>query len=51
MSIFFTPVEVEPLPKPDIEPYEIEKFHNDPFQPASILIESLSDHRKKVMLW
>ena len=51
MTEFFTPEEVQPKPVICAEEYEIEKYREDAFQPTLIKVESLSDHRRKIMQW
>lgn len=51
MTDFFTPIEVSNTNKAELEQYEIEKYHNDPFMPTLVRIESLGDHRRKIMQW
>lgn len=34
-----------------MEQYEITKYNTDPFSPTLVRIESLGDHRRKIMQW
>lgn len=51
MIDFFTPVEVSSKDEHHHDLYEIDKYSDDPFMPTSVRIESLGDHRKKIMHW
>lgn len=51
MADFFTPVEISKSSTGEGDRYDVEKYNNDPFSPTTVRIESLGDHRRKVINW